>query len=182
MKEVWEIPEVASIVNTGTEWLLQLLDDKSETICAKILMTLWRIWHVRNEITHQKPPPPVEASRRFLCSYVQSLAVIRKHPQGDSVKGKMIIEDDVNCLSRMKRKVEAHRPQPKSWTKPPRGWTKLNVDGSFVEDTGESGAGMVLRTDDGTIVFSACRYLGRSSTPLATELAACMEGIALSRQ
>jgi ribonuclease HI len=124
----------------------------------------------------------VEASRRFLCSYVQSLAVIRKHPQGDSVKGKMIIEDDVNCLSRMKRKVEAHRPQPKSWTKPPRGWTKLNVDGSFVEDTGESGAGMVLRTDDGTIVFSACRYLGRSSTPLATELAACMEGIALARQ
>jgi hypothetical protein len=64
----------------------------------------------------------VEASRRFLCSYVQSLAVIRKHPQG-VVKGKMIIEDDVNCLSRLKRKDEAHIPRPKSWTKPPQRWT-----------------------------------------------------------
>jgi hypothetical protein len=54
----------------------------------KILMSLWRIWHVWNEVVHHKPPPPFKASRRFLCSYVESISTIKYHPHADFIEGK----------------------------------------------------------------------------------------------
>lgn len=59
---------------------LQQLD---ETQCMLPLMLLWRVWHVRNELTHDKPLIPVEASKKFLCSYVDSLLLIKQGPEVD---------------------------------------------------------------------------------------------------
>jgi hypothetical protein len=42
-----------------------------------------------NEVVHSKPPPPVEASCRFLCSHIESIATIKYYPQADNIKGKM---------------------------------------------------------------------------------------------
>ncbi|KAK1682165.1 hypothetical protein QYE76_043013 [Lolium multiflorum] len=72
----------------GSEWVLHLLHGKTELERLRIMMLLWRIWHVRNEVVHHKPPPPAEASRRFLCSYVDSLLTIKYYPHDDGVKGK----------------------------------------------------------------------------------------------
>lgn len=80
MASHWSLPAVGNLVRTGPEWLLQLLGELPETDRLHLLMTLWRIWHVRNEIVHDKRPPEVEASRRFLLSYVKSLEAIRLHP------------------------------------------------------------------------------------------------------
>jgi hypothetical protein len=68
-------------------------------------MTLWRIWHVRNEVVHHKPPPPVEASRRFLCSYVESISTMKYYPQADFIKGKTPIQVSNLSQTEKRRKV-----------------------------------------------------------------------------
>ncbi|KAK1602735.1 hypothetical protein QYE76_026967 [Lolium multiflorum] len=59
---------------------------------------------------------------------------------------------------------------------------KLNVDGSFMEQEGGAGAGMILRDAEGRIVFSACRSLYHCGSVLEAELGACMQGTALALQ
>ena len=56
-----------------------------------VLMTLWRSWYVQNEVYHAKPAPPVEASSRFLCGYINTLLNIQQHPKADVAKGKTVI-------------------------------------------------------------------------------------------
>jgi ribonuclease HI len=68
------------------------------------------------------------------------------------------------------------------WEPPPLGWTTLNIDGSFSERQNEAGAGMILRDESGAPIFSSCRELRHCSSPLESELAACMEGLALAIQ
>ena len=89
----WNIPKVETIRDTGPEWLFALLEPLDETARLVVLMIMWRVWHVRNEITHDKPPPPVEASRRFLHGYITSLLCIQQHPQANMEKGKMVVCD-----------------------------------------------------------------------------------------
>jgi hypothetical protein len=76
MRETWDIPADTELKNTGTEWLLHLIHGLSEEQRARTFMLLWRIWYVHNEITHDKPLPSVEGSRRFLLSYLESLMLI----------------------------------------------------------------------------------------------------------
>ena len=73
MAVVWRIPEVTSIRNTGPEWFLNLLAECDEGDRLRVIMVMWRCWFIRNEIQHDKRPPPLEVSRRFLESYVSLL-------------------------------------------------------------------------------------------------------------
>jgi hypothetical protein len=91
LREVWELPSDRLIVHTGDDWLLHLLCSLSETQQAMTLMTIWRVWDQLNELTHDKPCPPVEGSRRFLVSYLNSGLMIKQRPNLDVVKEKMVV-------------------------------------------------------------------------------------------
>jgi hypothetical protein len=52
------------------------------------------------------------------------------------------------------------------WLKPTPGWVKLNCDGSFKYEDGTAGAGMILRDDTVSVIFSACRQLTGCGDPL----------------
>jgi hypothetical protein len=94
MKEVWDMPPDIKLKHIGREWLLHLLTAIPVNQRATTLMTLWRIWHDHNEITHDKPLPSIEGSRRFLVSYLNSLLLIKQYPDGVMEKGKMVIEGE----------------------------------------------------------------------------------------
>lgn len=66
------------------------------------------------------------------------------------------------------------------WSKPSPGWSKLNVDGSWMANGATGGAGMILRDDQGAVIFTACRHLVYCDSPLEAELRACAEGLFLA--
>ena len=178
MAQQWRIPAGTKFHRTGTEWLAQTLCDLPDTERMELMMTLWRCWHVRNEMTHHKQPPPVEASKRLLLSYVDSLVGIQNSPSVDPAKGKQVVDAVVSSKDIL-RGTGTAGPRPR-WTPPAAGWTKLNVDGSFCATTGTAGAGMILRNSSGKIIFSSCRELRSCAEPLEAELLACMEGLNLA--
>jgi hypothetical protein len=141
-------------------------------------MTLWQIWHVRNEVVHDKPSPPLEVSQRFLLSYINSVVQIKHHSGESIIKGKFILDKELKELHTTKVHVAK---QIHKWTPPPSGWYKLSIDGSY-DVIGKAGAGMVVRDHNGEVIISACRELKSCRGPLEAELHALMEGLSLVLQ
>lgn len=181
MQEDWKLPDLDKLMLEGPEWILQLLDQESETIRMVILMTMWRIWYGRNEVAHYKPMPLVESSKRFLNSYIDSLLSIKQAPKADPAKGKTVVSYDPDCCKKgMMKKEEPYVLPPKPWIMPARGRVKLNVDGSFSATDSNGGLGMIIRDENGSIIVSACKFLSSCCSPLYAELEACREDIAMA--
>jgi ribonuclease HI len=138
-------------------------------------MIAWRIWYARNEVMHEKPLPAIEGSRRFICSYMLSLDNIRNLTSEQIIKGKQVV-GQVSPLTQCRTADIPHA----LWTPPQADELKLNVDGAFMVQTKQAGAGTILHRSDGSVVFSACRVLWRCSSALEAELMACLEGIRLA--
>lgn len=177
MSEIWSLPCLESIQNNGTEWLLQVLHPLPEIERSMMLMTLWRAWHIHNEVVHHKLPPPMEVSRRFLASYLDSLIGIRLELSPEPEKGKTIVAYDIAAV----RPHVISAVVTAKWFPPTVGWVKLNVDGSYTEDQ-KAGVGMVLRDDKVSILFSSCRQLFSCHDALEAKLCACMEGLSFALQ
>ena len=133
-------------------------------------------------MVHQKSAPPVEASRHFLESYVQSLLLIKQNPNLDVAKGKQIIGVSLEEIQKQWRDTTLTPTMLKPWSRPPPSWHKLNIDGSFSLQDGGAGIGMVLRDSDGRGIVIACRPILHCSNALEAELVACKEGIELAFQ
>jgi hypothetical protein len=179
MGEVWPLPNIKALRNTGSEWLLHLLEGRPEVERVMILMTLWRIWHCRNEVVHQNPAPSIDCSKRFLQSYLVSLLGIKQFPCADAAKGKMVVfgEKEVGMKQEAETSKEVHiRP----WRKPNEGTVKLNVDGSFCATSANGGTRAVLCDGTGSIIFPSCRFLQSCRSPLEAELEACRDGVVLT--
>lgn len=90
------------------------------------------------------------------------------------MKGKMVVQT-AGLPPKVQTRTLQAEPKVSGWMKPPAGWAKLNVDGSYVHGESMGGAGMVLRDDTGAVIFSSCRYLRSCSSPLEAEMVACLE-------
>ena len=80
MSEVWRLRRLDLMKNIGPEWLFIYSCDLAEAGRIMLYMTLWHIWHCRNEIVHGETPPCIEASQRFLISYLDSILGIVEGP------------------------------------------------------------------------------------------------------
>jgi len=62
------------------------------------------------------------------------------------------------------------------------GWTKLNVDGSYKEQSGDAGVGAVARDSNGTVIFTAWKFVGKCNSAPEAEALACTEGLRWAHQ
>jgi hypothetical protein len=104
-------------------------------------------------MTHGKPCPPIEGSRRFLVSYLNSLLLIKQFPAADFVKGNMVISPE-SGFNKQGTHADGRQKVRKKWELPGPGEVKLNIDGTF-SSTG-AGIGLLLRDDKGEVIFAAC--------------------------
>ena len=156
--------------HTGRDWLLLLLDSADADTRAKILLLLWRAWHLRNDIIHQKGEATVSSSVSFLQAYRHDSTSIL--PLGNN-KGKM---------PRSLSPINMNTPETSftgTWTAPDPGWIKLNVDGSFTSKETAGGAGVVARDSAGAVLFGACRPLDGCEDAEETEAHVALLGIKL---
>jgi hypothetical protein len=63
MSEVWDMPGKELLFEHNPDWFLHALKLSNDNQRAPLLMTLWRIWHIHNEITHNKKPALAEAAK-----------------------------------------------------------------------------------------------------------------------
>jgi ribonuclease HI len=133
----------------------------------------------RNEITHDKPLPPTEGSRRFLQSYLRTLREIKDMSTEHILKGKLPL---IYSSFQAPRTLVKVSPPDKPWLKPPAGWVKLTIDGSFRAEDGNAGLGMVLRDEEGAVIFSASEFVPSCREALGAELLACSVGLDLALQ
>ncbi|KAE8783638.1 calcium-dependent protein kinase [Hordeum vulgare] len=104
----------------------------------------------------------------------------KEYPSADIAKGKTVISHQGKPITDQEENKNTNVLEER-WLQPPRGWTKLNVDGAFNAENHTSRACMILRGEGGQVIFSSCRYLRSCSSALEVELMACMEGIAIAR-
>jgi hypothetical protein len=89
MRRHWDLPGEESFRYLGPDWLLLLLQKVNKVMGARILLLLWRVWFLRNDIIHGDGKCTVSGSEGFLLSYCESLGVAEVTPTTSvSDKGK----------------------------------------------------------------------------------------------
>jgi ribonuclease HI len=132
-----------------------------------------RAWTIHNNITYNSGPSSLSDSIFSLLNLRDSCIQAKLKYDVVSSKGKEPRSASDN------RAVEAVQ---QSWAPPAQGWIKINVDGSFVEQTGDAGVGLVARDHNGTVIFTAWRAIERCSSAYEAEAMACAEGLRLAAQ
>lgn len=175
MREVWPILPEELIPNFGEEWLLNLLDLHSSEVCDMIIMLIWRIRNLRNELVHGKEIPSMVASKNFLCSYSSSVCNMKHLSVEQIIKGKFTIEEVAM--------VNVVMPPPAPpWTPPPADWLALSVDGSFFPEDGSTEAGMIFWNSTGEMIFASCQLLFYCNGAFEAEIHAILGGMSLCLQ
>ena len=102
-----------------------------------------------------------------------------RHGKENDKKGKAPLVDSW-------KQVKEERVKPplgqKVWTKPPQGWTKLNVDAAYDQSSGEANIGITVRDHSGKMLLSAWKHGIRCVSVEDAEAVACLEGVQLSNE
>jgi hypothetical protein len=107
-------------------------------------------WTVHNNITRNSGSSSLSDSIFFLLNLCDSCIQVKLKSDIVSSKGKE------PCSAFDNRAAEAVL---QSWAPPAQGWIKINVDGSFVEQTGDAGVGLIARDHNGTLIFNLFVWL-----------------------
>jgi hypothetical protein len=68
--EIWPLPDSEELRYTGPVWLFVVLAIFMVDVRALVSLLIWRICQLLNNLLHNKPVPPTEATRRFSDTYL----------------------------------------------------------------------------------------------------------------
>ena len=111
MRKVWLLPQDQLLINSGKGWLLNVLRNCTNTQRDCIIMLIWRIWQLYNDLTHDKEVSPVTTTVDFLESYVKSIQDAKRFSTKEIIKGKMRVDEWALPEVRI-------APVPKTWPHP----------------------------------------------------------------
>jgi ribonuclease HI len=94
-------------------------------------------------------------------------------------KGKYMLMRLSMLKYKIKKKTGANQI---GWIAPPIGWLKVNVDGSFVQDTGKGATGAVIRDQQGHVVAASGNILASCNSAEETEARALIDGAKLASE
>uniref|UniRef100_K3YMM7 RNase H type-1 domain-containing protein n=1 Tax=Setaria italica TaxID=4555 RepID=K3YMM7_SETIT len=178
MRKAWPLPDEKQLQTPGPDWLLLILHKLSKEEVAIFLMILWRNWTDRNELTHGGRFSEFGSLLR-LEAMCNSTMLVSSLKRGDA-KMKNILGLPIKDQARMKYSPISQTPV--RWQPPDRGWIKINVNASYIEETGQASAGYLVRNDQGVVIVSGWRLLFHCSSADEAELLACKEGLAIAQQ
>jgi hypothetical protein len=145
MRKTWRLPDGMQLQNTGPDWLLLLLSRINREQKAKVLLLMWRVWFMRNDMIFGKGQETVKGSANFLMSYSETLSRLRRQGKTEgNEKGKSPIDDECCVEVRRREQRSKDKCMKVSWEPPQPGWVKLNTDAGFCIDKGLASPGIVV--------------------------------------
>lgn len=91
LRNVWSLPDESCFRDTGLDWFLGLLSSCNGETRDKVILLLWRAWHLRNDIIYHKGVARIAESVSFLKNYWECLNSENKSEI--DAKGKRPIHD-----------------------------------------------------------------------------------------
>ncbi|XBI59286.1 hypothetical protein VPH35_040386 [Triticum aestivum] len=160
MRKEWPLPAEKSFRNTWSDWLQVLLDTEPENMRAKLLLLLWRCWHLRENTLRHNGRESITSSVIFLRKYTEDLQMAAIPRDGFSTNA----GSNPFCSTK----------QCSKWSGPERDAVKLNTDAAFQAGSGVSATGAVARDSSGHVVVSISRKLPPSRTVEEAEAKAAL--------
>lgn len=127
IREEWGLPHEKEFRFTCRDWLQVLLDSVPQVMRDRILLLLWRCWHLRDDCVHGDGKETISNSIQFLQRYEEEWR-----------------NASLNVLSEAGKTggtLASPHPRPPAtrqfnWVAPAQGWAKVNSDAAFSQHTG----------------------------------------------
>ncbi|KAG2667144.1 hypothetical protein I3760_15G097700 [Carya illinoinensis] len=132
--------------------MLQLALSKKVREMEQMALCTWGLWHRRNKLLFEQQ---------------------RLSPQ-------QVMDQAFSLQQEQKSAIEEQRKGLKpvyTWTPPQVGALKLNTDGATFQDQCSSGVGMVLRDENGQVIFTASKPEHKVTDPMEIEFLAVLRGL-----
>ncbi|CAM0954444.1 unnamed protein product [Alopecurus aequalis] len=118
---------------------------------------MWAVWKARTDRRHGKIPLNLEAACRWARDTSADLVTEARNLGGTALK----------------------LLKPATWSPPPIGAVKVNVDAAFDQDGLQGATGMVIRGHDGCFIAAKAKRYDNLPNVLVAEALACRDGVQL---
>jgi ribonuclease HI len=180
MRKHWQLPPEHEFKYSGPDWLQNLLFNIQKPQRSKVLMLLWRAWHLRCDICHDKGEETIARSVAFLIGYNNFLQEPnnRRHSNTGCTNDAPLTTNDSMCSKDVSYRKEQYKRV--KWAKPDNGSIKINVDAGFCPKSKESTAGVVVRDHLGSVILAASMVGNNCFGAEEAEAKAICEGLKLA--